>query len=94
MAESKNRTQKAIAVVAVGLLRQQAQRLALGGFAFAPDTQWQADFEKTFPYRETPDQEKAVLEVKKDMESPGAMDRLLCGDVGYGKTGGGYAGGL
>ena len=82
----KNRTQKAIAVVAVGLLRQQAQRLALGGFAFAPDTQWQAGFEKTFSFRETPDQGKAVLEVKKDMESPRAMDRLLCGDVGYGKT--------
>ena len=82
----KNRAQKAIAMVAVGLLRQQAQRLALGGFAFSQDTQWQADFENTFPYNETPDQKKAVLEVKKDMESPCAMDRLLCGDVGYGKT--------
>ena len=82
----KNRAQKAIAMVAVGLLRQQAQRLALGGFAFSQDTQWQTDFEKTFPYSETPDQKKAVLEVKKDMESSCAMDRLLCGDVGYGKT--------
>ena len=82
----KNRAQKAIAMVAVGLLRQHAQRLALGGFAFSQDTQWQADFEKAFPYNETPDQKKAVLEVKRDMESPCAMDRLLCGDVGYGKT--------
>lgn len=82
----KNRVQKAIALVAVGLLRQQAMRLASGGFAFSRDTQWQEDFEKTFPYKETPDQEKAVLEVKKDMESSHAMDRLLCGDVGYGKT--------
>src|SRR3989338_1359920 len=82
----KNRAKKAIAMVAVGLLRQQAQRLALGGFAFSQDTQWQVDFEKAFPYNETPDQKKAVLEVKKDMESPCAMDRLLCGDVGYGKT--------
>ena len=60
MAENKNRAQKAIAMVAVGLLRQQAQRLALGGFAFSQDTQWQTDFEKTFPYR-NPGPEKGGL---------------------------------
>jgi len=61
-------------------------RLAGEGFKFSPDTEWQSDFEKTFPYQETPDQIKATAEVKQDMESGKPMDRLLCGDVGYGKT--------
>lgn len=83
---TKLRAQKATARVAIDLLRLQAMRKALGGFTFSKDTDWQKEFEKTFPYRETRDQLKAVLETKGDMESVFPMDRLLCGDVGYGKT--------
>jgi len=82
----KERTRKGIQKLAWELLSLQAIRLASTGFKFSADTQWQADFEKTFPYLETPDQLKATLEVKFDMESLKPMDRLLCGDVGYGKT--------
>ncbi|MFA6129578.1 MAG: transcription-repair coupling factor [Candidatus Omnitrophota bacterium] len=82
----KERTRKGIAKLAWELLSLQAMRLAGEGFKFSPDTDWQADFEKTFPYQETPDQVKATAEVKQDMESVKPMDRLLCGDVGYGKT--------
>ena len=64
----------------------QAIRLASTGFKFSADTDWQVDLEKTFPYLETPDQIKATAEVKFDMQSSKPMDRLLCGDVGYGKT--------
>ncbi|MBI5415237.1 MAG: DEAD/DEAH box helicase, partial [Candidatus Omnitrophica bacterium] len=64
----------------------QALRASLRGHAFSADTEWQKEFEEKFPYEETPDQLKATAEVKKDMESPRPMDRLLCGDVGYGKT--------
>jgi RecG-like helicase len=56
------------------------------GYAFSPDTVWQREFEDAFPYEETPDQLKAIEEIKQDMERPHPMDRLLCGDVGYGKT--------
>lgn len=84
--KTKNRIRKGIAVTAVGLLRNQAQRAQAEGFSFSKDSPWQKEFEKTFPYQETPDQIKASQEVKKDMESPHPMDRLLCGDVGYGKT--------
>lgn len=83
---TKLRAQKAAVKVAMDLLRLQAVRKALGGFAFSKDTDWQRQFEATFPYRETPDQVKAVMNTKADMEEPYAMDRLLCGDVGYGKT--------
>lgn len=83
---TKLRAQKATVRVALDLLKLQAMRRALGGFAFSKDTDWQEEFEKTFPYRETADQMKALLETKKDMQSAYAMDRLLCGDVGYGKT--------
>lgn len=83
---TKERTRRGIQKMAWDLLTLQAMRLAMGGFKFSSDTQWQADFEKTFPYTETPDQVKATLEVKQDMESGRPMDRLLCGDVGYGKT--------
>lgn len=83
---SKSRARKATVKVALDLLKLQALRKTLGGFAFSKDTEWQEAFEKTFAYRETHDQMKAVLETKKDMESPFSMDRLLCGDVGYGKT--------
>ena len=82
----KERTRKGIQKLAWELLSLQAIRLASEGFKFSVDTEWQADFEKTFPYLETPDQIKATLEVKSDMESFKPMDRLLCGDVGYGKT--------
>jgi transcription-repair coupling factor (superfamily II helicase) len=67
-------------------LKVQAWRKALGGYAFKPDVPWQETFEKAFPYPETPDQATAVTDTKRDMEAPFAMDRLLCGDVGYGKT--------
>jgi len=82
----KERTRKGIAKLAWELLTLQAMRLAGEGFKFSKDSDWQADFEKTFQYEETPDQVKAMLEVKQDMESFKPMDRLLCGDVGYGKT--------
>jgi transcription-repair coupling factor (superfamily II helicase) len=82
----KERTRKGVTKLAWELLSLQAIRLASAGFKFSADTQWQADFEKTFPYSETVDQAKATLEVKSDMESAKPMDRLLCGDVGYGKT--------
>ncbi len=82
----KARARKGIQKLAWELLSLQAMRLASKGFKFSADTDWQADFEKTFPYEETPDQVKAMTEVKLDMESFKPMDRLLCGDVGYGKT--------
>jgi len=68
------------------LLSLQAMRMSVPGFKFSPDTEWQKKFEETFPYEETPDQIKTAQEVKQDMESAKPMDRLLCGDVGYGKT--------
>lgn len=82
----KNRVKKGIKTVALELLKTQAERSVASGFAFSQDTDWQSEFEKTFPYQETPDQIKALAEVKKDMQSQHPMDRLLCGDVGYGKT--------
>ncbi len=82
----KTRSRQGIQKLAWELLSLQAMRLASQGFKFSKDTEWQADFEKTFPYEETYDQVKAASEVKCDMESSKPMDRLLCGDVGYGKT--------
>jgi transcription-repair coupling factor (superfamily II helicase) len=72
--------------LAAELLDIQAQRQKLGGFAFGSDTLWQKEFEESFPYQETPDQTTAIAQIKTDMASPIPMDRLLCGDVGYGKT--------
>src|SRR4029079_7956149 len=66
--------------------RLYAQRKAVAGFAFAPDTHWQEEFEGAVPYELTPDQATSIADIKRDMESPTPMDRLLCGDVGYGKT--------
>ncbi len=83
---TKERARKSIQKLTWELLSLQAMRMSTKGFAYARDTDWQKEFEKTFPYAETPDQAKTTLEVKEDMESPKPMDRLLCGDVGYGKT--------
>ena len=77
---------KAITELAEELLRLYAQRQVLPGHAFAPDTEWQKEFEEQFPYEETPDQLKCIAEIKSDMERNQPMERLLCGDVGYGKT--------
>ena len=72
--------------LAVDLARLYAARTSNGGYAFSKDTPWQKRLEDAFPYQETPDQAQAIADVKADMESPRPMDRLLCGDVGYGKT--------
>lgn len=82
----KMRVKKGIYRFAWELLSLQAMRMSAKGFSFLKDTDWQREFEKTFPYQETPDQIKALNYVKKDMESKSPMDRLICGDVGYGKT--------
>jgi transcription-repair coupling factor (superfamily II helicase) len=73
-------------VLAFDLVDLYARRSATPGFAFSPDTPWQAEMEAAFPYEETPDQLAAIADVKGDMESDKPMDRLVCGDVGYGKT--------
>lgn len=83
---TKERSKKGIQKLALELLNLEAMRKCTKGFAFSKDTDWQGQFEATFPYKETPDQVKATGEVKLDMESAQPMDRLLCGDVGYGKT--------
>ncbi|MBU4345890.1 MAG: transcription-repair coupling factor [Candidatus Omnitrophica bacterium] len=83
---TKDRAKKGIQKLAWETLSLQAMRLSISGFTYSPDTEWQRQFEATFPYKETPDQIKATLDVKEDMESSRPMDRLLCGDVGYGKT--------
>src|SRR3954449_2810683 len=68
------------------MLAIRAERQMQPGYAFTPDTKWQAEFERSFPFRETPDQMKAIIDTKIDMERPRPMDRLICGDVGFGKT--------
>jgi len=82
----KQQTKEKIWNLAYDLLELQAKRSILRGYSFSKDTDWQKELEEEFPYKETLDQLKATLEVKKDMEFPQPMDRLLCGDVGYGKT--------
>jgi transcription-repair coupling factor (superfamily II helicase) len=82
----KHRTRTALHKVAKDLLEIQAKRSLQEGLAFPKDTPWQKQFEGEFPFEETPGQKRAIEEVKRDMESTGPMDRLLCGDVGYGKT--------
>uniref|UniRef100_A0A832I4K0 Transcription-repair-coupling factor n=1 Tax=Eiseniibacteriota bacterium TaxID=2212470 RepID=A0A832I4K0_UNCEI len=84
--KTKARAKKAVQEMAEGLIRAYAARKALPGQAFSPDTVWQRELEAAFPYEETPDQLKAIEDVKADMESARPMDRLICGDVGYGKT--------
>ncbi len=83
---AKSRAAAAVEDIAQKLIEIYARRQAAKGFAFDEDDATQADFEEKFPYEETPDQIKAVEEVKADMESPRPMDRLICGDVGFGKT--------
>jgi transcription-repair coupling factor (superfamily II helicase) len=84
--KTKARAKKAIQDMAEALLKAYAARHALPGHAFKPDTVWQRELEASFPYDETPDQLKAIEDVRRDMESASPMDRLICGDVGYGKT--------
>ncbi|MDD3350262.1 MAG: transcription-repair coupling factor [Eubacteriales bacterium] len=84
--KTKERVKAAIKDMAKELIALSAERQLEQGHAFSKDTIWQAEFEDLFPYQETPDQLRCVKEIKKDMERPIAMDRLLCGDVGYGKT--------
>jgi len=80
------KAERAVLDLASELLERQAQRKAIPGFAAMKDNEWQLGFEKSFPYTETDDQKRAFEEVKADMESTSAMDRLICGDVGFGKT--------
>ena len=84
--ETKARVKKNLREVARDLIELYAKREKAKGYAFSKDTPWQAEFEGKFPYQETDDQLRCIEEVKKDMEAPRPMDRLLCGDVGYGKT--------
>jgi transcription-repair coupling factor (superfamily II helicase) len=83
---ARGRARKVVQDVAEDLLRIYSLREARPGIAFAPDTAWQEELESSFPYEETPDQVAALAEIKADMESDKPMDRLLCGDVGFGKT--------
>jgi transcription-repair coupling factor (superfamily II helicase) len=83
---TKERTQKAIEEMAKELLELYAERKASRGVSFSPGGMWSAEFDTTFEYQETEDQLRAIREIAQDMESPSPMDRLLCGDVGYGKT--------
>ncbi len=83
---AKISAQKAVMDYAAQLLSVQAERDSLDGYPFPPDTDWQREFEDAFVYEETEDQARSILETKKDMESTRPMDRLICGDVGFGKT--------
>jgi transcription-repair coupling factor (superfamily II helicase) len=85
-AKTKSRARKAVREIAGELVRLYAARQSAEGHGFGPDTPWQRELEDAFPYTETPDQLAAIDEVKRDMEKPVPMDRLICGDVGYGKT--------
>lgn len=82
----KRTTKRKVKDIARDLIKLYAKRKAQTGNAFSPDTYLQTELEASFIYEDTPDQEKATLDVKRDMESPHPMDRLVCGDVGFGKT--------
>lgn len=84
--KTKNRVKKKVQDMADDLLQLYAEREARQGFAFSPDCDMLLDFEAGFPYELTPDQKRAIAQIKEDMEKPTPMDRLLCGDVGFGKT--------
>jgi transcription-repair coupling factor (superfamily II helicase) len=81
-----DKVRKRVKALAGELLRVQAARAAAEGFAFPEDSEWERELEESFPYRETPDQATAIAAVKADMQRPRPMDRLVCGDVGFGKT--------
>jgi transcription-repair coupling factor len=83
---TKKRVKRALRDMAQELLQLYAERKMYGGTPTSPDTPWQKEFEDAFEFEETPDQLKALVDIKQDLESPAPMDRLLCGDVGYGKT--------
>jgi transcription-repair coupling factor (superfamily II helicase) len=85
-ARAKKSAEKAVFDYAAQLLRVHAERETLTGFAFPEDNKWQNEFEASFLYKETPDQLTAIQAVKSDMEGDQPMDRLICGDVGFGKT--------
>jgi len=85
-ARAKKNAVSSILDYAGKMLAVQAERETVPGHAFGPDTKWQREFEHSFPFRETPDQMKAIIDAKIDMEQPRPMDRLICGDVGFGKT--------
>ena len=82
----KEKVTHSVQDLAAEMLEVQAKRQAAGGIAFAKDSQWQVEFEESFPFQETPDQTTAAEQIKRDMQQSIVMDRLLCGDVGYGKT--------
>ncbi|MGB9976962.1 transcription-repair coupling factor [Thermovenabulum sp.] len=84
--KTKAKVKESIKEMAKELIELYAARQSIKGFAFSKDTVWQQEFEEMFPYEETPDQLMAIEEVKRDMESDKCMDRIICGDVGYGKT--------
>ena len=84
--KTRSKVRNAVAAIAAELVTLYRTRLATPGHAFGPDTPWQREMEDAFPYEETPDQMQAIIEVKEDMERATPMDRLVCGDVGYGKT--------
>ncbi|PYC82730.1 transcription-repair coupling factor [Streptomyces tateyamensis] len=85
-AKTKQRAKKAVKEIAADLIKLYSARMAAPGYAFGQDTPWQRELEDAFPYAETPDQLTTIAEVKSDMEKSVPMDRLICGDVGYGKT--------
>jgi transcription-repair coupling factor (superfamily II helicase) len=82
----KEKVEEAVIDLAGDMVELQALRQSKPGISYAPDTEWQAEFEAAFPYQETPDQITTITEIKRDMQSARPMDRLICGDVGYGKT--------
>ncbi|MDD8016503.1 MAG: CarD family transcriptional regulator, partial [Acidobacteriota bacterium] len=84
--KTKARTKKAVEAIAKELLDLYAERKAVEGFTFSPEGEWDADFDRIFEYEATEDQVRSIKEIMRDMESQTPMDRLLCGDVGYGKT--------
>ncbi|MEA4933784.1 MAG: transcription-repair coupling factor [Lawsonibacter sp.] len=84
--KAKTRAKRAVQDLAKGLIQLYAQRQRQAGYVFSPDSPWQREFEEQFEYTETDDQLRCIEEIKRDMERPTPMDRLLCGDVGYGKT--------
>ena len=84
--KTKDRVKSAVGIIAKELVNLYALRQQDSGFVFEPDTEWQREFEEAFPYEETDGQLDAIRDVKRDMESPKIMDRLICGDVGFGKT--------